>query len=125
MFKSDRSLYGPKRTMFWVTHIDGAEVKERGWFRVYEVQPGQRRIGVGGGTVQGQFAGTRSLGGESEVGFVAEAGHRYEIRGTVSGTTVSLFVFDLTKGSPVSEMATAEGRTSERKLPILILVPIP
>jgi hypothetical protein len=123
--KSDMSVYGPKKTMFWVTHIDGKEVKERGYFRVYETAPGKRIIGVGGGTVQGQFAGTKSLGGESEVSFTAEAKHQYEIRGTVSGTSVSLFVFDLTTGAVASDTSIAEGYSSERKLPVLILIPIP
>jgi hypothetical protein len=122
--KSDMSGYGPTRTMFWVTHIDHAPVKELGYFRVYEAQPGRRIIGVGGGTVQGQFAGTRSLGGESELAFTAEAGHQYEIRGSVSGTKVSLFVFDLSVGAVVSDTTAVEGHSEERKLPILILIPI-
>jgi len=125
LIKSDMSVYGPKRTMFWVTHIDHEPVKERGYFRVYEARPGRRIIGIGGGSVQGQFAGTKSLGGESEVAFTIEAGHQYEIRGSVSGTTVSLFVFDLTAGAPISDTTTAETHASERKLPILILIPIP
>lgn len=124
LVKSDMSVYGPKRTMFWVTHIDGESVKERGYFRVYEARPGRRIVGVGGGSVQGQFAGTKSLGGESELAFTVQAGHQYEIRGTVSGTTVSLFVFDLTAGVVVSDATAVEGHIEEHKLPILILVPI-
>ena len=123
--EGDLSLYGRRRIMFWVTHIDGEEVKEHGYFRVYEVPPGRRTIGVGGGAVKGQFAGTKSLGGESAVNFTAETGHKYEIRGTVSESSVSLFVFDLTTGVPASDTATVDAHASERKLPILILIPIP
>lgn len=125
VIKSDLSVYGPKRTMFWVTHIDHEPVKELGYFRVYEARPGRRTVGVGGGTVQGQFAGTKSLGGESELAFTAEAGHQYEIRGSVSGTTVSLLVFDLTAGTAVSDTTAVEGHAEEMKLPILILIPLP
>jgi hypothetical protein len=124
VIKSDMSVYGPKRTMFWVTNIDHEPVKELGYSRVYEARPGRRIIGVGGGSVQGQFAGTKSLGGESELAFTVEAGHQYEIRGSISGTTVSLFVFDLTAGATVSDTAAVEGHTEEKKLPILILIPI-
>jgi len=122
---SDVSIYGPKRTMFWVTQIDGEPVKERGYFRVYELRPGRRVVGVGGGSVQGQFAGTKSLGGESAVTFIPEVGHQYEIRGTVVGTTVSLFIFDLKAGVTVSDTAAVQGHAEEHKLPVLILIPIP
>ena len=123
--KSDMSMYGPKKTMFWVTQIDGEPVKERGYFRIYELHPGRRVVGVGGGSVHGEFAGTKSLGGESAVIFTAEAGHQYEIRGAVSGTTISLFIFDLKAGAAVSDTAAVQGHSEERKLPVLILVPIP
>ena len=110
--------------MYWVAKVDDQDVKERGYFRAYQLSPGAHSVVVGGGLIQGHLGSHDTLGAEADVKLDASSGHKYEVRGDIVDQQISIYIFDLTANIPATTRVCPAVHAETHKDPIFVPIPV-
>ncbi len=110
------NIYGPKTQISQVNNIDDTVIEQPTFFRVHPLSPGSHKLILGGAWMEGRFGEIDTCFGSAEVEFEANAGHEYEVRGSVLNNQYSMFVFDVTTGSRASKYILIDVRETRNPI---------
>jgi hypothetical protein len=119
------SGFYPKKHMFGVARIDGNVPSDPNHLRVYSLSPGTHQITAVAVAFEGHTGHYDTKIGQAVVTLEALAKHKYEIRGSTSDNSFSIFIFDLTANvTATAEVQTDAVRKESKDVPLQISIPI-